>query len=886
MKTIKPLRLSILTRPYLRNGAQYLAMTVIAMTNLKGQQQQLVPEPEIWKTLTDELGGDTVFDLGMPKDNAEFIVSGFAHTAHQPDKSRCAVSVQVGARKKTLLVFGDRFWIDGRATAPQPFDAIRLDWRKAFGGPGFAENPLGIGHDDDIVEGLKVRRVPNIEHANGLLWRPGQVPAPAGFGPIDVARPSRMRKMGRDYDEHWKQNLYPGFARDMDWGYFNAASEDQWLALGERGLAGASYEILNMHPEDPVQRGRLPDWQARGFIVREAKNRQLASGIFDEVSLRLTTAWFFPHREQVALVYHGSIGIEEDDASDISHVMAAMEEGGSERPLASYRDVLIQRCDPENGALYALRDDQLLPPNSIGQWLENSQEEDRDADPLTRNMKVRAERAQAKLAEAFKASGGDPAKFALPPPPITTPPKLHEIPAYVQKMKAMVQEQREKLAKGREAIGKAADANAVQSRKLGFDTSTFLAKAEAAKGKGPPRFDPRPFVDGISGVSAAVGAPPAPPESLAELRRVTADAKRGLLASYRSMAQYQDAADAMPPDESDRARAEIERVLAGSRDFSDMDLTGADLSNMDLHGTRWHRALLEGVDFSNSRLDDADFSEAVLARARLHRTSMRRAIFDRANMALARCEEADFSGARFMKMVLDKMVAKGCNFSDAAMEELNFMTVHLERCSFERAAISYAHVLEKSVMHGVRFDHARIHKMSWIDCDVNELSFAHAELDSCGWVNTDGAGRLDFSAAHLTTTCFVGESSLRKVCFRGAMLRDCSLRGIALDEADFANARIENSDFSGASMHRTNLEGADAKGAMFVRSDLTRASLLDADLSGAILQKAVLVSTDLRRANLFRADLSQCLIDDRTLFDGAYVEQVKTVPLRKKEKVE
>lgn len=139
-----------------------------------------------------------------------------------------------------------------------------------------------------------MRRVPNIEHANGLLWRPGQVPAPAGFGPIDVARPSRMRKMGRDYDEHWKQNLYPGFARDMDWGYFNAASEDQWLALGERGLAGASYEILNMHPEDPVQRGRLPDWQARGFIVREAKNRQLASGIFDEVSLRLTTAWFFP----------------------------------------------------------------------------------------------------------------------------------------------------------------------------------------------------------------------------------------------------------------------------------------------------------------------------------------------------------------------------------------------------------------------------------------------------------------------------------------------------------------------------------------------------------------------------------------------------------------
>lgn len=886
MKTIKPLRLSILTRPYLKDGAQYLAMTAIAMTNLEGERR-LFPEPEVWKTLTDELGSDTVFDLGMPKAHAEFLASGFAHTHHQQDKSRCAVSVQVGSRKKTLAVFGDRFWIDGRATAPRDFDAIRLDWRRAFGGPGFAENPLGIGHDDEVVNGLKARRVPNIEHANGLLQRPDQLSAPAGFGAVDVTRPSRMRKMGRQYDEHWKQHLYPGFARDMDWGYFNAAAEDQWLAPDATGLAGADYEILNMHPDAPVQKGRLPDWRARGFIVREAGDRQLASGGFDEIALRLTTAWFFPHLAQVALVYHGSIGIREDDASDISHVMAAMEDGASPgQPAASYRDVLMQRCDPENGALYALRDDQLLPANAIGPWLENSREEERDADPLTRNMKVRAQRAQARLAQAFRASGGDPARFSLPPPPVTKPPTLHEIPAYVQKMKALVQAQREKLAAGREAIAKAGEANAVHSKKLGFDTSTFLAQADAAKGKGPPRFDPRPFVAGISGVPAAVGAPPLPAQALAELKKVTADAEKGLLASYRSMAQYQDAADAMSPAQADKARADVARGLAGSRDFSDANLTGADLSNMDLRGTRWHRALLEGVDFGNSVLDDADFSEAVLTRARLHGTSMRRAVFDRTNLALAQCEGADFSGARFKKMVLDKLVAKGCNFSGATMEELNFMTVQLEECSFEGADISYAHVLEKSAMHGVRFDGARIHKMSWIGCEVRNVRFVRAELDSCGWIDTDGAGQLDFSGARLTTTCFVGQSNLRKVVFRDATLKDCSLRGVPLDEADFSGAHIENSDFSGASMLSSNFEGADAKGAMFVRSDLTRASMQGADLSGTILQKALLVSTDLRRANLFRADVSQCLIDERTLLDGAYIEQIKTVPLRRKEKVE
>ena len=41
-----------------------------------------------------------------------------------------------------LHVFGDRFWGDGRASAPQPFDTLRRDWQHAFGGPGFAGSML------------------------------------------------------------------------------------------------------------------------------------------------------------------------------------------------------------------------------------------------------------------------------------------------------------------------------------------------------------------------------------------------------------------------------------------------------------------------------------------------------------------------------------------------------------------------------------------------------------------------------------------------------------------------------------------------------------------------------------------------------------------------
>ncbi len=70
------------------------------------------------------------------------------------------------------------------------------------------------------------------------------------------------------------------------------------------------------------------------------------------------------------LVFHGETRIEEDNASDVSHVMPAIETIDAPRGLAHYATVLRQRCDPEKGALYMFRDDELLPEEAIGPWLD------------------------------------------------------------------------------------------------------------------------------------------------------------------------------------------------------------------------------------------------------------------------------------------------------------------------------------------------------------------------------------------------------------------------------------------------------------------------------------------------------------------------------------
>jgi len=884
MKIIKPLRLGMLTRPFMKDERHWLAVTAIAMTDSLGDDARLIPEQECWKTFGTELGIQAPFDLAMPKAHPEFLVAGSAYTCHQQDKTQCAVRVRVGQRRKDLLVFGDRFWVDGRSSAPQPFDALRLDWHHAFGGPGFAENPIGIGSEDDTVQGVPVRRLPNIENPHARVHRPDHVVEPAGFGPVDLGRPSRAQRLGRQYDEHWSNHLFPGFAKDMDWRYFNAAPSDQWLTGEDDELAGMDFELWNMHPEQVVLHGRVPDWRARGIVVRGPINSlKLDEGTLDDVPMRLTTAWFFPHLERMGLIYHGFIPIEEDDAADITHAMIAMEEGGAApQGLDAWRDLLALRCESEDRALYGMRDDLLLPEPIIGPWPELDAEFEES--PMRRNMQARAEHERTQMRVSFKAAGLGP---AVDPPEDSAPalamekvPTMREMPAYIARRKALVEEHRQKMEEARKSISEAAHANAVHSRKAGFDTSTFPAQVESNKQKGPPKVEFWPRIESMTRRPEATGFSPSPAQ-MAEMRAVHDDAARQLLENYRRTAQHQDAADKMTAEQSAQARAEVERRLAGARDLSDLDLTGADLSGMDLRNARWHRTLLECADLSGCVLDGSDLSDALLARACLARTSMRGVNLEQANLALARCEGADFTGARFASTDLEGVVARDCDFSEAFFDGDEVADISLEDCRFDRAQILNLSFVEGSRLRGLRFDGARLHKVTWAECVVAGLSFSGAELDTCDWTDTDCTDDIDFSDARLVTTCFVGSSHLRKADFQGATLVDCNLRAIQLDEADFRDARLGSTDFSGASMRGANLAGADADGAEFVRTDLTAASLVDASLIDADLCKAILVAADFHRANLFLADLSECLIDDTTRFDQAYVEQVVTVPRRK-----
>lgn len=886
MKTVKPLRLSVITRPFLRGRHQRLAVTVIGMVSM-GETPVLLPEPEFWKIAAEELGPTGAIDLGIPKPTAEFLASGHAYTRHQQDKSACAVALQVGGLTRQLLVFGDRFWLDGRATEPQPFDSMRLDWRRAYGGADFPDNPLGIGRATEIVQGLAVRRLPNVEHPQQRLDRPDREPEPASLGAIDPAWPQRMRLIGRQYDAHWREHLFPGFAEDMDWHFFNAAPPAQRWTGRDHIPAGTPYEVWNMHPTLPVQRGRLPQWRARAFIARRTGPRGREPEQFDEVPMRLTTAWFFPHHAQVALIHHGEIAIAEDDADDVTHVMPAIEDANApERPLAHYFEILQRRCHPETGALHAARDDELLPAEAIGPWIDELDEADESV--RVRNLRERGERLRQQMQQKAEEAGHDPRllRERAPPEPFRKAPKLAELPAFIERSRVFEQDQRRRLAEGREELERLGRANAVQSRKVGFDSAEIVGGIDRPSAKGPPVFEARQVLDGMFGIAAATGTAPLAAAERREFEQVVEQGERGLRALYRAGAQHQSAPDAQQGEQAERTRRRVQEAIAAARDLSDMDLTGADLSGMDLRGLRLHRTLLEGANLEDARLDGADATEAVLVRARLARASLAGCVLERANLSLAQCTQAVLTGIRLREATIEKTQFEDCDFSDAVLEHLTLQGIGFERCRFDGARFDYVTFIEQCRLRDCSFRRAAWHKVGLISSIAERLDFASAQLEACAWAHSAGDEGIAFRGATLRTTCFVGSSTLRHVDFEGATLVQCSLREMPLDGARFVRATLDNCDFSAASLVGADLGAIDAPDSLFIRADFSHASLRAANLMNAHLQKARLVGTDLRDANLFRADVSQTLIDSVTETRGAYLEQAKTVPRRSTDPVQ
>ncbi len=874
MKTNKPMGLGLLTRVF--ENDQECNFVVSALVFFPFQApRRLLPEVSMWKFAADQLGKDATIDACMPKIRGEILVHGSAFPPGGA-KPACSVKVELGSINKELWAVGDRTWEANGSTPPVPFEAMPLGWESAFGGPDYPSNPLGKGAAP--IQGPKgaVHPLPNLEDPKRLLRTPRDRPQPVGFGAYDDMWPQRFKRLGT-YDQKWLEKRFPGFAEDFDPAYFNVAPEDQQLAAGYfRG--DEAFVVENMHPAIRRLEGRLPAVMTRCFIARRGATDEI-----EELPMRLDTVRLFPHMQRGMLVYRAVTRVDEDDAADVVDLLLACDPLEDPRPRGHYEEARRNRLDKRKGALYALRDKDLMPPPPADAP-KLSEDDWNDTAPLLEMEFAALKNTRRYLQGKIEAAKEECASHGFPPPegiddalpPENMPPKsFDELPEYFEQLDAQLDAADADTAAQRKATDELARE---QCAAEGLDYDALVAGA--AKG-GPPEFSADAELEKLrdlaelsrntGGMLPDIEARVSDPSVEEQLR----EAEKRIFWAYRKFTQHMPAAAYLGPDASAGVRADVIAAHAAGQSLARRDLTGADLSGLDLTGADLGEALLESASLAGAKLAGATLSGATLARADLTGADLTGATLVDTNFSLAKLRSATLARADLTDAELSHADMTGASLAGAQMKRARLEGATFQGANLEGVDLAGTRIYQAD-LSGLKLAGANLKEAILHEVTLDQTDLTGANLTSATLIAVHGTGTVLRDAVLVNLRCVLA-CALPEADARGANLEGANLRGVDLTRADFSTARMRGADLSECKMMEAKLYRVVAENARFSKTDLSNATLTSATLMYAIFERAKIFGADFRGANLFRADMAKARGDKATNFKDANIKQTRVV---------
>jgi uncharacterized protein YjbI with pentapeptide repeats len=293
-----------------------------------------------------------------------------------------------------------------------------------------------------------------------------------------------------------------------------------------------------------------------------------------------------------------------------------------------------------------------------------------------------------------------------------------------------------------------------------------------------------------------------------------------------------------PPPPAPMARDAIEALLARGGSLAGLDLTGADLSSLNLRGHDLSGATCEDASFAGAALDGATLSECVLSAADFGGASLRGAVLERADLTGARLAGADFSEATLTEATLAKCFAAEVSFRAVKAEGADFSGAMLRDCAFQGALLT-----------GADFTLAHVERADFTEATLDDARMQEAWAAE---VVLDRASLQDFRAESADLKgARVSDAKADGSLWQASRLDGARFDGSSLKEALFSRAVLD-----GASFARVTAVEADFRRARMLRVGMLRANLMKARFAGAEL-----AGSDLRGANLYEAELREAKVD-------------------------
>jgi uncharacterized protein YjbI with pentapeptide repeats len=267
-------------------------------------------------------------ELAPFKPACDVLLSGSCQAPGGNPVAALIAGIAVGSVRKRMAVFGDRQWKRGffaaGASDPQPFSVMPLSWSRAYGGDGWRDNPVGCGRDGG--------RLPNLEHPDQLLTRPKSPQPPMAPGPLNPLWHARASRLGT-FPSDWLKRHAPAYPDDFDWSYFNAAPVDQRVAGYLRGDETCIF--THLHPAAPEWNVRLP-----GIAMRLAVEDQDGDSVRRRtLALALDTLHADTDRGVLTLLWRGWLPVRGRDLGCVRRLLVVQEPLATPTPA----DLLLAR---------------------------------------------------------------------------------------------------------------------------------------------------------------------------------------------------------------------------------------------------------------------------------------------------------------------------------------------------------------------------------------------------------------------------------------------------------------------------------------------------------------------------------------------------------------
>jgi uncharacterized protein YjbI with pentapeptide repeats len=189
------------------------------------------------------------------------------------------------------------------------------------------------------------------------------------------------------------------------------------------------------------------------------------------------------------------------------------------------------------------------------------------------------------------------------------------------------------------------------------------------------------------------------------------------------------------------------------------NLSGADLSWVDIRRVNLSGADLAKVTMEGSWLDFADLSSAVINDSNLDRASLlganlQKADLSNSSMCMSRLQSADLSDA-----ILSEVDLSRADLADANLTNVDLSSAYLSWANLENATLSHAN-LQYAWLERANLQYANLHfanleyaDLRWANLYKAKLYYTHMEYANLSWANLEDT---DLLQTYLTGAYHVG----------------------------------------------------------------------------------------------------------------------------------